>query len=467
MNQAITRTINVINPDGTKSTEVQTAKIYRDARYDDVTGQVTYGEWSTASWKEFIPAEVKGYTASEEEIPAVEVKNGQKDETIEVTYTANEQSGIISYQDKEDNEISTSPLSGKTGEAVAVKPEIPAGWQLVPSQEIPKTVTATAEGIPTVVIHVEASSIIVTPETPEKDIPKGKVPGNPSSTYPEMEELEVSPTRTIILVKPDDSRENIIQKVIFTRTATFNEVSGEVTYSAWRLSDSDEHEAIWAAYAPMSISGYTVMNVNQENVTPDTANVQIEITYTPINHPVVTATQTIRFVDEKDKLVESKVYTGKLGKVIAINLSVPKGYSLSNDQSLPTQITIENGTITIKVISENKPSIPNSDNKQKPSLRPNALSDHTHIDRNNLSSKDSKVIKSHEVKSVTTNHVAINQKATRKDAKASSRTYSESRHMLPQTGAHSENPIFATLGMLAASLGLFGLSDRRKKKDKN
>lgn len=467
LNQAITRTINVINPDGTKSTEVQTAKIYRDARYDDVTGQVTYGEWSTASWKEFIPAEVKGYTASEEVIPAVEVKNGQKDETIEVTYAANEQSGIISYQDKEGNEISTSLLSGKTGEAVAVKPEIPAGWQLVPSQEVPKTVTATAEGIPTVVIHVEASSIIVTPETPEKDIPKGKVPGNPSSTYPEMEELEVSPTRTIILVKPDDSRENIIQKVIFTRTATFNEVTGEVTYSAWKLSDSGEHEAIWAAYAPMSISGYTVMNVNQENVTPDTANVQIEITYTPINHPVVTATQTIRFVDEKDKLVESKVYTGKLGKVIAISLSVPKGYSLSNDQSLPTQITIENGTITIKVISENKHSIPNSDNKQKPSLRPNAPSVHTHIDRNNLSSKNSKVIKSHEVKSVATNHVAINQKATRKDANASSRNYSESRHMLPQTGAHSENPIFAALGMLAASLGLFGLSDRRKKKDKN
>ncbi|MBZ4029349.1 LPXTG cell wall anchor domain-containing protein, partial [Lactobacillus johnsonii] len=85
----------------------------------------------------------------------VEVKNGQKDETINITYTANEQSGIISYQDEAGKEISTTPLSGKTGETVTVNPEIPAGWELVPGQEIPKTVTATAEGIPTVVIKIE------------------------------------------------------------------------------------------------------------------------------------------------------------------------------------------------------------------------------------------------------------------------------------------------------------------------
>ena len=471
LNQTITRTINVTNPDGTKSTEVQTAKIYRNASYDNVTGEVTYGEWSTGSWEEFSPAEIKGYSASEKVVPAVEVKDGQKDETINITYTANEQSGIISYQDKAGNEISTTPLSGKTGETVTVNPEIPAGWQLVPGQEIPKTVTATAEGIPTVVIKVENSTIIVTSETPEKDIPNGKVPGNPSKNYPEMEKLEVAPTRTIILIKPDGSRENIIQKVIFTRSATFNEVTGEITYSAWKLSNSDDHEALWEAYEPMSISGYTIMNVNQEKVTPDTPNTQLEVTYIPINRPAVTATQTIHFVDEKDKLVESKIYTGKFGEVISVNLSVPKGYSLRNGQSLPTQITIENGMITINLKSESKHPIPNSENKQKPSVTPNTPNAHT--DKNNLSSKDNKVVKSHGEKLINTNHVdhvVINQKATRKGTKASSQTYGEkhfeSRHMLPQTGAHSENPIFTALGMLAVGLGLFGLSDRRKKKDK-
>ena len=471
LNQTITRTINVTNPDGTKSTEVQTAKIYRDASYDNVTGAVTYGEWSTGSWKEFSPAEIKGYTPTEAAVPAVEVKDGQKNVTVDITYTANEQSGIISYQDEAGNEISTTPLSGKTGETVTVNPEIPAGWELVPGQEIPKIVTATAEGIPTVVIKVENSTIIVTPETPEKDIPNGKVPGNPSKNYPEMEKLEVAPTRAIILIKPDGSRENIIQKVIFTRSATFNEVTGKITYSAWKLSNSDDHEALWEAYEPMSISGYTVMDVNQEKVTPDTPNTQLEVTYIPINRPAVTATQTIHFVDEKDKLVESKIYTGKFGEVISVSLSVPKGYSLRNGQSLPTQITIENGMITINLKSESKHPIPNSENKQKPSVTPNTPNAHT--DKNNLSSKDNKVVKSHGEKLINTNHVdhvVINQKATRKGTKASSQTYGEkhfeSRHMLPQTGAHSENPIFTALGMLAVGLGLFGLSDRRKKKDK-
>lgn len=471
LNQTITRTINVTNPDGTKSTEVQTAKLYRDASYDNVTGEVTYGEWSTGSWEKFNPAEIEGYSASEKVVLAVEVKDGQKNVTVDITYTANEQSGIISYQYKAGKEISTTPLSGKTGETVTVTPEIPAGWELVPGQEIPKTVTATAKGIPTVVIKVENSTIIVTPETLEKDIPNGKVPGNPSKNYPEMEKLEVAPTRTIILIKPDGSRETIIQKVIFTRTATFNEVTGEITYSTWKLSNSDDHEAIWEAYEPMNISGYTVMNVNQEKVTPDTPNTQLEVTYIPINRPAVTAAQTIRFVDEKGKLVESKIYTGKFGEVISVSLSVPKGYSLRNGQSLPTQLTIENGIITINLKSESKHPIPNSDNNQKPSVTPDIPN--AHADKNNISSKDNKDVKSHGEKLINTNHVdhvVINQKATRKDTKTSSQTYGEkhfeSRHMLPQTGAHSENPIFAALGMLAAGLGLFGLSDRKKKKDK-
>ena len=283
LNQAITRTINVINPDGTKSTEVQTAKIYRDASYDDVTGKVTYGSWSTANWSEFVPAEVKGYTASEEVIPAVEVKNGQKDETIEVTYTANEQSGIISYQDKEGNEISTSPLSGKTGEAVAVKPEIPAGWQLVPGQEIPKTVTATAEGIPTVVIQVEHGTIIVTPETPTTDIPTGKVPGNPSTTYEKMESLTKEVRRIITVKLPDGQRQVITQTVKFIRTATFDTVTGKVTYSGWQANGSNE----WPTYSVPEIDGYIASQttVPTEVVVPSDQNENIEIEYVKDNQP--------------------------------------------------------------------------------------------------------------------------------------------------------------------------------------
>ncbi|MBB1128210.1 MBG domain-containing protein [Limosilactobacillus balticus] len=344
LNQAITRTINVINPDGTKSTEVQTAKIYRDASYDDVTGQVTYGEWLTANWKEFIPAEVKGYTASEEVIPAVEVKNGQKDETIEVTYTANEQSGIISYQDKEGNEISTSPLSGKTGEAVAVKPEIPAGWQLVPSQEVPKTVTATAEGIPTVVIQVEHGTTIVTPETPTTDIPTGKVPGNPSKNYPTMEQLTVTPTRTINIKYPSGEEQSIPQKVTFTRTAIFDEVTGEIKYTAWRSQGSLQ----WANYQPVTVTGYVPSQkiVSAMTVNADTPNETVNITYDKVPVPQE-GQEIISYQDANDQIINTQIITGEENSDVSFKPEVPTNWQVVG--KLPQSVKITGGTTVIVI----------------------------------------------------------------------------------------------------------------------
>lgn len=344
LNQAITRTINVINPDGTKSTEVQTAKIYRDASYDDVTGQVTYGEWSTANWKEFIPAEVKGYTASEEVIPAVEVKNGQKDETIEVTYTANEQSGIISYQDKEGNEISTSPLSGKTGEAVAVKPEIPAGWQLVPSQEVPKTVTATAEGIPTVVIQVEHGTTIVTPETPTTDIPTGKVPGNPSKNYPTMEQLTVTPTRTINIKYPSGEEQSIPQKVTFTRTAIFDEVTGEIKYTEWRSQGSSQ----WANYQPVTVTGYVPSQkiVSAMTVNADTPNETVNITYDKVPVPQE-GQEIISYQDANDQIIHTQIITGEENSDVSFKPEVPTNWQVVG--KLPQSVKITGGTTVIVI----------------------------------------------------------------------------------------------------------------------
>lgn len=344
LNQAITRTINVINPDGTKSTEVQTAKIYRDASYDDVTGKVTYGSWSTASWKEFIPAEVKGYTASEEVIPAVEVKNGQKDETIEVTYTANEQSGIISYQDKEGNEISTSPLSGKTGEAVAVKPEIPAGWQLVPSQEVPKTVTATAEGIPTVVIQVEHGTIIVTPETPTTDIPTGKVPGNPSKNYPTMGQLTVTPTRTINIKYPSGEEQSIPQKVTFTRTAIFDEVTGEIKYTEWRSQGSSQ----WANYQPVIVTGYVPSQkiVPAMTVNADTPNETVNITYDKVPVPQE-GQEIISYQDANDQIIHTQIITGEENSDVSFKPEVPTNWQVVG--KLPQSVKITGGTTVIVI----------------------------------------------------------------------------------------------------------------------
>nr|WP_243419817.1 hypothetical protein [Lactobacillus helveticus] len=49
MNKTITRTINVTDPEGTTKKTDQTATVYRNAVVDEVTGEVTYGDWSTGN----------------------------------------------------------------------------------------------------------------------------------------------------------------------------------------------------------------------------------------------------------------------------------------------------------------------------------------------------------------------------------------------------------------------------------
>ena len=344
LNQTITRTIVVTNPDGTKQTIPQAAKIYRNATYDDVTGTVTYGEWSTGDWKEFSPAEIKGYTVSEKVVPAVEVKNGQQDETVNITYTANEQTGKISYQDTAGNEIGSTTITGKTGETITVTPEVPAGWEIVPGQDVPKTVTATADGIPMVIVKVEHKTVVVAPETPATDIPTGKVPGDPSKNYPTMEQLTVTPTRTINVKYPSGKEESIPQKVTFTRTAIFDEVTGEIKYTEWLPQGA----AQWASYQPTTVTGYVPSQkiVPAMTVNPETPNETIDVTYDKIPEPQE-GQEIISYQDANGQVIHTQTVTGEEGGDVSFKPEVPTNWQPTGD--LPHSVKITGGTTVIVI----------------------------------------------------------------------------------------------------------------------
>ncbi|MCC4382968.1 BspA family leucine-rich repeat surface protein [Limosilactobacillus reuteri] len=349
LNQTITRTIVVTNPDGTKQTITQEAKIYRDATYDNVTGKVTYGKWSTAKWDAYTPENIPGYTVSESVVPEAEVKNGQQDETVNITYTANEQTSKISYQDAAGKEIGTTPLSGKTGETITITPEVPAGWEIVPSQEIPKTVTATADGIPTIIVKVEHKKITVTPDTPTEDIPNGKVPGDPNKTYEKMDDLVKTPARTIVVTKPDGSKQTITQSVEFIRAATFDEVTGEITYSDWTLNSKSSK---WDAYTPETIPGYTAnpAQVAEEDVSQETDNTTVNITYTANEQSGI-----VSYQDADGKEIGTTPLSGKTGETITITPEVPAGWQLVPSQEIPKTVTATaDGIPTVIVKIEHK-----------------------------------------------------------------------------------------------------------------
>ena len=344
LNQTITRTIVVTKPDGTKQTIPQAAKIYRNATYDDVTGDVIYGEWSTAKWDAYTPENIPGYTVSESIVPAVEVKNGQQDETVNITYIANEQTGKISYQDAAGKEIGSTTITSKTGETITITPEIPAGWQLVSGQEIPKTVTVTSNGIPTIIVKVEHGTVVVTPETPATDIPTGKVPGDPSKNYPIMEQLTVTPTRKINIKYPSGEEQLIPQKVTFTRTAIFDEVTGEIKYTKWLPQGT----AQWASYQPTTVTGYVPSQkiVPAMTVNPETPNETVDITYDKIPEPQE-GQEIISYQDANGQVIHTQTVTGEEDSDVSFKPEVPTNWQPTGD--LPHSVKITGGTTVIVI----------------------------------------------------------------------------------------------------------------------
>lgn len=121
--------------------------------------------------------------------------------------------------------------------------------------------------------HIET----VTPDDPKT--PDDKIP-NTNQNYPGgLTETDLSKTitRTIIVHMPDGSTKEIKQEVVYTRTATVDSVTKEVTYTDWTSKNSN-----WSEYQSPDIPGYTVdiEKVELAKVPVDGHDVTVEINYT-------------------------------------------------------------------------------------------------------------------------------------------------------------------------------------------
>ncbi|KRM39209.1 LPXTG-motif cell wall anchor domain protein [Lactobacillus hamsteri DSM 5661 = JCM 6256] len=196
-----------------------------------------------------------------------------------------EHTGKISYIDPNDpnKEIGSTPLKGKTGDEIKITPAPPAGWKVVPDQDIPTTVTVTKDGIPTITVKVEHDTIVVTPDdpkTPNDKLPDtiNKGPNYPGNNYPAgvaHDDLNKTITRTIIEKLPSGDKK-IEQIVTFTRTATIDLVTGKVSHGEWTKSGS------WDKFTAENVPGYTAnpKQVEAEDVTIETNDKTVTINYT-------------------------------------------------------------------------------------------------------------------------------------------------------------------------------------------
>src|SRR5699024_5994614 len=349
LNQTITRTIKVKDPHTNKvSTTKQVAKIFRDATVDDVTGEVTYGDWSSddANWTDFTPAPIAGYTPSQSDVAAVTVQNGQKDVTVDITYTANDQTTHVVYVDGDGHTVKTDKVTGKTDQTVTVdvKSNVPAGWELTKDQVVPKTITFTGDSTPETKVTVQHHHSKVSHTDPVPG--DGKTPTNKPINGAHDSDLNQTITRTIKVHEPGKDANTITQTAKIFRDATVDDVTGEVTYTAWSTDATD-----WAEYDAPVHAGYTVSQAKVDAVTvaDGQKDVTVDITYTANDQ-----TTHVVYKDASGNVIKTDTVTGKTDQTVDSKSSLPAGWKIADSstvKAVPATITFKGASTPDTVIT--------------------------------------------------------------------------------------------------------------------
>ncbi|HFI0283025.1 TPA: Rib/alpha-like domain-containing protein, partial [Streptococcus suis] len=296
LTRTVTRTIEYkyIDENGQEAsaTVTQTATFTRTATVNMVTGEVTYGDWTSedAELDAVDSPAIQGYTPNLANVPALTVDAATEDQSVVVIYTPDTQKATISYVDETTGETITvdevtggsdSPIGYTTTDRIKALEE--QGYELV------------TDGYPTDSVYDKDGNVDqnFTVTLRQKQVPVDPTnPTNPKdgSTL----ELTRTVTRTIEYKYIDENGQEasatVTQTATFTRTATVNMVTGEVTYGDWTSEDAE----LDAVDSPV-IDGYTPNMANVPALTVDAAteDQSVVVIYTPD-----TQKATISYVDE-------------------------------------------------------------------------------------------------------------------------------------------------------------------------
>ncbi|PEG97405.1 hypothetical protein CP360_01730 [Lactobacillus sp. UMNPBX9] len=343
LNKTVTRTIKITDPTGKVTTETQTVHLTRTATVDEVTGDITYGDWTTGSFDSYDVPSVEGYTASQDKVDIATVTSDTQNSEVNITYTANPQSIKINYVDSDNNDsvVKSDTLNGKTDQTVKTGITIPDGYVI--EGNVPNDYTFKASDNTDITVKLKHGTTIVTPDKPKTT--GDKLPDNPAKSYPEgvgQNDLNKTVTRTIKVTDPTGKVSTTTQTVHLTRTATVDEVTGKVSYNDWSTGSFDSYDV-------PSVDGYTASQdkVDTDTVTSDTQNSEVNITYTANDQAI-----KINYVDSDNNgsLVKSDTLSGKTDQTVKTGITIPDGYVIEGN--VPTDYTFKasgNTDITVKL----------------------------------------------------------------------------------------------------------------------
>ena len=300
--KTVTETIHYVYENNQTAQPDYTAAVTFKRGYttDNVTGKVaSYDPWTIdgkqADSKTFAavtsPA-VEGYTPNHKQINEFTVTPGSKDIVKTVVYVGDPQEAqAIFYDETTGKEISNTReiVNGKTDEAISftkdpnevVKELEKQGYVFDKDNANNNVFVAGTTYDKNSEVHqyfkyyFTHATTIVTPDNPKT--PADVLPDNPGKNYPSgvaKDDLNKTVTRTINITTPDGKTQTITQKAEFTRSATVDEVTGEVTYGPW-----SKNVVLESVDVP-NIPGYVPSaSVPEITVTPNDQDMTINITY--------------------------------------------------------------------------------------------------------------------------------------------------------------------------------------------
>ncbi|WP_282458646.1 mucin-binding protein [Ligilactobacillus aviarius] len=292
LDQTVTETINYVYANGKQAaaSKVLTLHFHRDAQKDAVTGAVTYTPWQAVDGTSFDAVKspvITGYTANKPVVQAVDgVSDKTPDRTITVTYTPNQKQATVTFVDDTANKvISKVNLNGAFGTtstyspAATIKQLEAKGYEVV-SDDFPTNGIEfdQAGKVQNFTIHLKHKTTINT------------VDNNPDNVAGLTHEV----TRTINYryQNGQTAAKSVVQSVTFTRTATKDQVTGQITYSPWARS----RDVAFAAVQSPEIAGYTPSEKVVSavaTVNADTQNMVENVIYTPNEEQA-----TVSFIDD-------------------------------------------------------------------------------------------------------------------------------------------------------------------------
>lgn len=340
--KVVTRVINVFDPHKGLDTRTNTITLVRTAIKDLVTNRTAYGKWQNPAhqvFDEFNVPQLTGYTASRDLIAAYMPNGEDTTLTYNITYSANEQSVLVVYQDQQHNVIGQTAAGGRTDQRLTIDfaQSLPDGWVLAAGQADQQQITFTGSAMTPIIVEIVHGQVLVEPDHPKT--PQDRLPYTKNDFYPSSvgyNKLNRTIIRAIKVVYPDGQTDLINQTVKFKRSATVDTVTKAVVYGEWQVIGNDRFDE----FVPKDLLDYLPSLKLIEAVVPGPEDVDGSLT---INYYNRYTKQTIEYVDaDSGELIgDPQIIDGETGTMVEPTLQLPDGWGLDENQTVPSKIAMK------------------------------------------------------------------------------------------------------------------------------